>query len=206
MAVVRSVETVSEGGPTRQRLLDAAVACILDKGYYRASSNEIARQAGVTWGVIQYHFRTRERLMLAVFEDACQRLSDHARNSKIVGDTVAAQLRSYFGFLMGFYGRGEYLAYLQISLNLTRDPEASEETMDAMRRLRDELFAYHVHAPLVSPSCQEMVFESLRGLILSHLLRSDGSLTVVVDDQAAFEERANMLIDSLAAFVSSHSG
>src|SRR5207302_2244907 len=125
MAVLRSVESLSENGPTRQRLLDAAVVCILDKGYYRASSNEIARRAGVSWGVIQYHFRTRERLMLAVFEDACQKLIDHSRNTEITGSTVHEQLLSYFDYLMGYYGLPEYLAHVEISLNLVRDPDTS---------------------------------------------------------------------------------
>lgn len=202
MAVARKDDTVGEMGPARQRLLDAALACILDKGYYRASSNEIARQAGVTWGVIQYHFRTRERLMLAVFEDACQKLIDHSKNTRITGDTVAEQLRSYFDALLTFYGRPEYLAYLEIVRNLMRDPEASAETMRALRRLVEELPLHHSHAPLVPARYHSLVFESLRGLILSHLVRMDELVDTEADERAAFEERAGMLIESLAAFVS----
>jgi hypothetical protein len=56
----------------------------------------------------------------------------------------------------------------------------------------------------VPKSCHSLVFESLRGLILSHLLRIDGSVTALVDDEEAFEERARMLIESLAAFVEAH--
>ncbi len=55
---------------TRGRVIRAAVDCIIDLGFYRGSStNEIARRAGVTWGVIQHYFGTREGLMLAVLED-----------------------------------------------------------------------------------------------------------------------------------------
>lgn len=197
----RGAEPSAERGLSRQRMLAAAVDCILEKGYYKASSNEIARRAGVTWGVIQYHFRTRERLMLAVFEDACQKLIDHSRNTEIVGATVHDQLLSYFDYLMRFYGRPEYLAYMEISLNLARDPDTSAETMNGFRRLGRELTEHRVDAPAVDPSYHTLVFESLRGLILSHLLRFDGSLTVQVDDRPAFDERARLLIQSLAAFV-----
>ena len=58
---------------TRGRVVDAAIECILDEGFYRASSNKIAKRAGVTWGVIQYHFGTREALMLAVHERGAPR-------------------------------------------------------------------------------------------------------------------------------------
>ena len=55
--------TGAQDSISRQRVIDAAIACILDQGFYRASSNAIAERAGVTWGVIQYHFGTREALM-----------------------------------------------------------------------------------------------------------------------------------------------
>jgi TetR/AcrR family transcriptional regulator, regulator of cefoperazone and chloramphenicol sensitivity len=200
------VEPSADSSVSRQRLLVAAVDCILEKGYYRASSNEIARRADVTWGVIQYHFRTRDRLMLAVFEDACQKLIDHSRNAEIVGSTVHEQLFSYFDYLMGFYGQPEYLAYLEISLNLARDPNTSAETMNGFRRVRDEFTEHQINAPAVDPRYRTLVFESLRGLILSHLLRFDGSLTVQVDDRAEFDARARALIEGLAAFVGSGSG
>ncbi|MCU1453644.1 MAG: regulatory protein TetR, partial [Acidimicrobiales bacterium] len=68
---------------TRQVMIDAAVASILERGFYRASSNEIARRAGVTWGVIQHHFGTRESLMLAVLEDGMERFSAVVHDASI---------------------------------------------------------------------------------------------------------------------------
>lgn len=201
----RVAEPAPERGLSRQRMLAAAVDCILEKGYYRASSNEIARRAGVSWGVIQYHFRTRERLMLAVFEDTCQKLIDLSRNTTITGETVHEQLSSYFDYLMEFYGRPEYLAHMEISINLARDPDTSAETMAGYRRIARELTEHRVEAPAVAAEYRVLVFESLRGLILSHLLRFDGSLTVYVDDRAEFDERARLLIEGLATFVGSRS-
>ena len=53
---------------TRTRVLESAVACIDELGIARASSNEIARRAGMTWGAIQHHFGSREDLLLSVIE------------------------------------------------------------------------------------------------------------------------------------------
>jgi TetR/AcrR family transcriptional regulator, regulator of cefoperazone and chloramphenicol sensitivity len=194
-------DTNGDAAQSRQRLLDAAVACILEKGYYRASSNEIARRAGVTWGVIQYHFGTRERLMLAVFKDACQRLIDHSRAAVITGDTLREQLASYFAHLLAFYGKPEYLAYLEINLNLARDPATSEETMAGLRQLRDEFTRHQAVVPRLPEQHRVLVFESLRGLILSHHVRNDDSLTAAVDGREEFEARAGELIDALAGYV-----
>ena len=78
---------------TRARVVDAAIACILDEGFYRASSNKIARRAGVTWGVIQYHFGTREALMVAVHERGLDELDRCLTDAVITGDTVEARAR-----------------------------------------------------------------------------------------------------------------
>ena len=77
---------------TRRRVLDAAVSCIIERGFYRASSNEIARQAGMTWGVIQYHFGTRESLMLAVLNDTMTRFVDLVEHANIEGDGATVRL------------------------------------------------------------------------------------------------------------------
>ena len=55
-------------------LIDATIDCILEEGLYRASSNRIAKRAGVTWGVIQHHFGTREALLLATFQEGMREL------------------------------------------------------------------------------------------------------------------------------------
>src|SRR5207302_10457592 len=77
---------------TRERVLEAAVASILERGFYRASSNEIARRAGVTWGVIQHHFGTREALLLAVLEDGANRFVDLVGTAAI--DEASASART----------------------------------------------------------------------------------------------------------------
>jgi AcrR family transcriptional regulator len=71
---------------TRRRLLDAAIACIVDEGFYRASSNRIARRAGVTWGVIQHHFGTRENLLLEVVREGIDELVTTFRQAEIECD------------------------------------------------------------------------------------------------------------------------
>jgi AcrR family transcriptional regulator len=118
---------------TRARVIDAAVACILDEGFYRASSNKIAKRAGVTWGVIQYHFGTREALMLAVHERGVAELDRCLVEAEIVGDTLEARLGSFVDALWAYYRRPEFLAYMQIMLNLSHDPTTADSTQAALK-------------------------------------------------------------------------
>ena len=183
---------------TSQRVIDAAISCILAKGYYRASSNEIARWAGLTWGVIQYHFGSRENLMLAALTDQVQKLIEHSENYVFTGETTCEQLWSVHHYLHEFFGRQEYLAALEINLNLVRTPSTEVEVRAEVHRLHDALTQVGLRNPAHVVS-NEMVVEVLRSVILAHRLRADSSLTVIVDDEKAFHDRVEMLIDALAA-------
>lgn len=185
----------TEGTP--QRVVDAAIDCILAKGYYRASSNEIARWAGLTWGVIQYHFGTRERLMFDALRDQVQKLIDHSECYVFTGETTREQLWSVYDYLYQFFGRREYLAALEINLNLVRTPSTQKAVRAEVQRLYDALTQVGLRNPAHVVS-NDMVVEVLRSVILSHRLRADASLTVVVDHEREFRERVEMLIEALA--------
>ena len=47
---------------TRNKVIEAAIDCIYREGFHAANTNRIAEQAGVTWGVLQYHFGDKDGL------------------------------------------------------------------------------------------------------------------------------------------------
>lgn len=51
---------------TRQRILDAALACFSRRGFDRTSTAAIAKAAGVSQGIIFHHFGTKDGLISAV--------------------------------------------------------------------------------------------------------------------------------------------
>ncbi|MEY2569768.1 MAG: hypothetical protein QOE63_118 [Acidimicrobiaceae bacterium] len=155
-------------------MIDAAVACILERGFYRASSNEIARRAGVTWGVIQHHFGTREALMLAVLEDGARRFTDVLSAATIDGETVAERLDQLLDVLAQHYGQAEYLVYMQVALNMDHDPSTSSDVRATMRAVAErstEQMRALVRAtlgPAISvPDMSATVFLVLRGFLVS---------------------------------------
>ena len=101
---------------TRRRVLDAAIATVVDVGYYKASSNEIARRAGVTWGSIQHLFGSREQLMLDVVNDIGVRLEESFAAATVEGDgtPLAVRVGLHTGPVvvsaLGGEGRSETLA------------------------------------------------------------------------------------------------
>ncbi len=53
---------------SRQRILDAAVACLVEQGYAGASTLQIQERAGVSRGRLLHHFPSRDELLVAAAE------------------------------------------------------------------------------------------------------------------------------------------
>ena len=62
------------GDDTRARIIDETVRCVVEEGFPAATAKHVAERAGVTWGVIQYHFGDRDGLLMAVVDEGVARL------------------------------------------------------------------------------------------------------------------------------------
>lgn len=54
-----------------QQIIDAAIRVLAREGYARTSLLEIAKEAGMSKGALHYHYPTKEALIHAVLEEAC---------------------------------------------------------------------------------------------------------------------------------------
>ena len=53
---------------TRDKVINAAIACIAEDGFKQTTTTRIARRAGVTWGAIQHQFGDKDSILRAVME------------------------------------------------------------------------------------------------------------------------------------------
>ncbi|MDE3203053.1 MAG: TetR/AcrR family transcriptional regulator [Acidobacteriota bacterium] len=192
----------SDGEVTRRRVLDAAVAAILELGYYEASTNEIARRAGVTWGALQYQFGTREALLLEVVNDRWDRLQELVSNARIGGDSLEDRLQNLMAVLAEHYGREEELAQIQILLDLSRNPKVSGATRQAVgehgRKLLQAwkpLFEQALGAAAAEADLVGYAFNALRGFLLGGLI-SNG-----VAGRRPPRSSSRMLVDGVAGVI-----
>lgn len=84
---------------TRQRLLEAAVACLAERGWAGATVSVVAERAGVSRGAAQHHFPTREDLFTAAVEYVAEQRSTALRglSAQDRGAVVAALVDLYTG-------------------------------------------------------------------------------------------------------------
>src|SRR5215813_6311419 len=80
-------------GGKRERILDAAVRVFAEKGFYGAKVAEIAREAGVADGTIYLYFKSKDDLLINLFEDRMERVNANLREAIDTESTAVARLK-----------------------------------------------------------------------------------------------------------------
>ncbi len=197
----------TDGELTAKRVLDAASECILQLGYYQASSNEIARRAGVTWGVIQHQFGTREGLLLAVLNDRWATMEAHLASADVTGQTLQERLTRVFDVLAAHYGTPEHLVQLQIILDLSHNPKTSAQARRAvaahgaeLTRAWQPLFEGALGEAARETDLVRYAFLTLRGYL------QGGIISAHIADTADDTVPRRLLIQGVAAAIAAEAG
>lgn len=70
-AATRTDGTRSIEGEKAQRIVDATRTCVAERGVAGATFDHVAREAGVSRGLLHYYFGTKERLLAEVVRRDC---------------------------------------------------------------------------------------------------------------------------------------
>jgi AcrR family transcriptional regulator len=91
-------------GNTRQRIQDVALELFAEQGYEKTSLREIAERLDVTKAALYYHFKTKEDILIGVFQDLTQpidALIEWGRTQPATLETKREILRRYSTALGG---------------------------------------------------------------------------------------------------------
>src|SRR5438034_11563639 len=67
-------EHSTRSADTRTKILEAAFQILARQGYENTSIKDIAEEAGVAQGLVHYHYKSKQQLVLAVLEFVCQKV------------------------------------------------------------------------------------------------------------------------------------
>uniref|UniRef100_A0AAU2JV55 TetR/AcrR family transcriptional regulator n=1 Tax=Streptomyces sp. NBC_00049 TaxID=2903617 RepID=A0AAU2JV55_9ACTN len=85
-------------GDTRQRIQDVALELFVEQGYEKTSLREIAERLEVTKAALYYHFKTKEDIIISLFEDLTRpidELIEWAQGEPRTLETKCEVLRRY---------------------------------------------------------------------------------------------------------------
>ena len=110
----------------RAEITGALLAVIARHGYEKATIQAIAAQAGLAPGLIHYHFKNKQEILVSLI--AAMAEAANARYAAVLGDQVepAARLRAYLHARLGL-GEGAapeiVAAWVMIGAEAVRQPE-----------------------------------------------------------------------------------
>ena len=137
--------TKAEAQKTRQHLLAAALEVFWHTGVTRASLQEIAQEAGVTRGALYWHFKNKEDLFEALFEQK------HTLLTEMLNDDVLSQqpdvwahLRhSLLHFCNMLHEDESHRKFCQVLMTKCEQTKKNQFITNLMLRYR-ALWRYHV--------------------------------------------------------------
>ena len=66
--------SIKASAETREKILQAAFTVLSRQGYENTSIKDIAEEAGVAQGLVHYHYKSKQQLVLAVLEFVCEKV------------------------------------------------------------------------------------------------------------------------------------
>ena len=184
---------------TRDAVLDETVRCVLEEGFAAASAKHIAERAGVTWGVVQYHFGDRDALLMAVVDRGFSELLELLRSLPLPSPAQSRRKRV------------ELVVHAAWEAFSSPTSRASLEILIGTRAMRDKRGTRHLvelHSAITDLSADiaegldsphaaavgDLIWATMRGLVITQLVmagpqRSDRELAALVDVICAYLDR-----------------
>jgi len=88
-------------GDKRPRILEAAVRVFAKSGFYATRVSDVARAAGVADGTIYLYFKSKDDLLLSLFEDRVEKLLSYMRSELPKLSGAQAKLRRIIELQLG---------------------------------------------------------------------------------------------------------
>jgi AcrR family transcriptional regulator len=182
---------------TRALVIDETVRCVLEEGFAAASAKHITERAGVTWGVVQYHFGDRDGLLMAVVDkgfaeliETLHELPPRAENTRDRAEVVVTAAWEAFSSPTS-------MAALEILIATRgiRDTGATQHLTELAttfarlgKHIGEGLAARHAAA------IGNLIWATLRGLVVAQL---------VVPEPLDTRRERRALVDMITAYVES---
>ncbi|QSQ24272.1 TetR family transcriptional regulator [Pyxidicoccus parkwayensis] len=112
----------------RQQIVDGLLKVMAERGYERASVGEIAKAAGLSPGLVHYHFSDKQEILLVLVEQLASRARIRVtmRLARVKGDDARAKVDAFIDAFLATGGDAAPSAvasWVTISAEAIRQPE-----------------------------------------------------------------------------------
>ena len=110
----------------RRQILEAAVRVFAANGYESSRVGDVAKEAGVAYGLVYHYFASKDAVLEAVFHEAWGRLLTAVALAEETGEDAADQLSLVVRIVLRAWGDDPDLVRLLVR-EITRNPHIQDE-------------------------------------------------------------------------------
>jgi AcrR family transcriptional regulator len=126
-------------GNTRQRIQDVALELFAEQGYEKTSLREIAEHLDVTKAALYYHFKTKEDIVVSLFEDLTRPIDELIEWGREQPGTLETKQELIERYSLALHGAGPLFRFMQENQATMRELSIGELFKDRMKALLDQL-------------------------------------------------------------------
>lgn len=178
---------------TQSILVDAAVRLLASAGFAKATTQAIAKEAGMTTGALHHHFPTKDDLMLAVLDQSAITVEEKLQAQNATPFTGKESIRALVEHLWQIYGQPEYWAVWEIIIGARSDPDMHRRVVEHRAQSMANVilpWLKRIESMAGAPDQRTDIFEfmliAIRGLSLERFMDKDA---------AYFDRHLSMLAD-----------
>jgi AcrR family transcriptional regulator len=171
--------TTKRGTATYQKVINAGIEYIAQQGFHQASTNKIAKAAGVTWGTLQHQFGDRARLLEAILETCFDRQMQQLGQATSTEQPLEKRIDAIIDTLWCNQQTDSSRSMQEILLGVQGEPELSARfspTLQKLRKLHNQQWQVFFADINISEeemeAIKQLVFATLRGLAFDVTVRS----------------------------------
>jgi AcrR family transcriptional regulator len=163
----------------RQRLLDAAVECLVERGFAGTSTTLVSERAGVSRGAQLHHFPTKNDLVLAAVEHLSEQRAAELQRASEGLPRGAQRTRAILEMLGDHFASPVFTAALELWVAARTDPQLHAAVEPLELRVGRETHRMTVELLGIDesrPGARELVQATLdlvRGLGLANTISDD---------------------------------
>jgi AcrR family transcriptional regulator len=165
---------------SRQKLRDAAIAVLVERGYSGMTTKEVIGRAGVSNGALMHHYASKMELVIDATADIYEAAIERGQR---IAKTAAARRDPVDGFIrdcLSVYFEWPFIAALEVLVAARTDPPLMTEIEPVMQRYRgttnDLWLRAFGEAGVPKPQAElvlNLTLNLVRGMALNSLWQKD---------------------------------
>jgi AcrR family transcriptional regulator len=165
---------------SRQKLRDAAIAVLVERGYSGMTTKEVIGRAGVSNGALMHHYASKMELVIDATADIYEAAVERGQR---IAKTASARRDPVDGFIrdcLSVYFEWPFIAALEVLVAARSDPALMTEIEPVMQRYRrttnDLWLRVFNEAGVAEPQAElvlNLTLNLVRGMALNSLWQKD---------------------------------